>query len=205
MLQIQPLGWLLELEGTGGAGIPYLGFMEVNPQIPGVTNYNEDVLLLVIPTTAYSKMVPVRVCSKIIDRALSLMTKGELAKVTMTWRQAHFGAVMSGSLQLTHTSSDKTKMGEGRGHPSIKSDPVEVRKFCLDDIKGPVHTIQKVTVSPFSTVNVQANSSVRGHFMQVHVLTELATGPHLPVAVVPTATYAELYPGSSRVPSVCTT
>ena len=38
--------------------------------------------------------------------------------------------------------------------------------------------------------------------MQVHVLTEPALGPQLPVAVVPTATYGELHPGSSRVP-VC--
>ena len=49
-LQIQPLGQLLELEGTGGSAIPYLGFMEVNLQIPGIRNYNEDVLLLVIPS-----------------------------------------------------------------------------------------------------------------------------------------------------------
>ena len=38
--------------------------------------------------------------------------------------------------------------------------------------------------------------------MQVHVLTELALGPQLPAVVVPTATYGELCPGSSRVP-VC--
>ena len=57
-LQIKPLGWLLELEGTGGAAIPYLRFVEVNLQIPGIRNYNEDVLLLVIPTMAYSKTFP---------------------------------------------------------------------------------------------------------------------------------------------------
>ena len=39
--------------------------------------------------------------SKIIDREMGIITKGELAKVTATWRQAHFGAVMSGSLQLS--------------------------------------------------------------------------------------------------------
>ena len=38
--------------------------------------------------------------------------------------------------------------------------------------------------------------------MQVHILMELAPGPQLPAAVVSTATYGELYPGSSRVP-VC--
>ena len=97
-LEIQPLGQLLELEGTGGSTIPCLGFVEVNLQIPGIQCYNEDVLLLVIPTMTYSKMVPVMIGSKIIDRALSLIMKGELEKVTMMWRQAHFGTVMSGSL-----------------------------------------------------------------------------------------------------------
>ena len=38
--------------------------------------------------------------------------------------------------------------------------------------------------------------------MQVDVQTELVLGPQLPAVVVPTATYGELYPGSSRVP-VC--
>ena len=44
-LQIQPLGQLLELEGMGGAAILYLRFVEVNLQIPGIGNYNEEVLL----------------------------------------------------------------------------------------------------------------------------------------------------------------
>ena len=60
-LQIKPLGQLLELEGTGGAAIPYLRFVEVNLQILGIRNYNEDVLLLVIPTTTYSQTVLVMV------------------------------------------------------------------------------------------------------------------------------------------------
>ena len=106
-IQSQPLGQLSEVEGTGGVAIPYPGFMEVNLQILGIANYNEDLLLLFIPTMTYSKMVLVMVGSKIIDRALSLMTKGELAKVTIMWRQAHFGAVMSGSLQLSHTNLSK--------------------------------------------------------------------------------------------------
>ena len=84
-LEIQPLGWLLELEGTGGAAIPYLRFVEVNLQILGIRRYNEDVLLLAIPTMAYSERVPVVVGSKTIDKALSYMNAGELAKATATW------------------------------------------------------------------------------------------------------------------------
>ena len=113
VLQIQPLGQLLELKGTGGAAIPYLGFVEVNFQILGIRNYNNDVLLLVIPTMTYSYTVPVMVGSKIIDKALSLMTTGELVKATMMWQLAHFGAVMSGPLQLSHASSEKNRIEEG--------------------------------------------------------------------------------------------
>ena len=64
-LPIQPLDQLLELEGTGGAAIPYPGFVEVNLQIPGIRNYNEDVLLLLYHHHTYSKMVLVMVGSKI--------------------------------------------------------------------------------------------------------------------------------------------
>ena len=51
-LEIQPLGQFLELEGTGGSAIPYLRFVEVNLQISGIQCYNEDVLLLVIPSSS---------------------------------------------------------------------------------------------------------------------------------------------------------
>ena len=133
-LEIQPLGQLLELEGTGGAAIPYLGFVEVNLQIPRVRRYNEDVLLLAIPATTYSERVPVVVGSKIIDRTLSCMTVGELAKATATWRQAHFGAVMSGSLQLSRSSSETLT----KHNLSGEGDPVEVQKYQLDGVKGAV-------------------------------------------------------------------
>ena len=83
-LEIQTLGRLLELEGTGGAAIPYLRFVEVNLQILGIRGYNEDVLLLAIPTMAYTEKVLVMVGSKIINRALSCMTAGELACATVT-------------------------------------------------------------------------------------------------------------------------
>ena len=124
------------------------------------------------------------------------MTAGELAHVTMTWQQDHFGAVMLGSLQLSCSSSEKLK-GE---NSSREDDPVEVQKCQLDGVKGAVCTTQKVTIPPFQTINIKANAGVKGHCMKVHVLMEPVLGPQLPAAVVPIATYGELHPGSSRVP-----
>ena len=91
-------------------------------------------------------------------------------------------------------------MKEEVSHSSPEDDPTEVQKFCLDDIRGPVYTTQKVTILPFSTVSVHANSSVKGHCMWVHVLTEPMPVPQLSAAVLLTVTYGELHPGSSREP-----
>ena len=92
---------------------------------------------------------------------------------------------MSGSLQLSHSSSEKLKMENFSG----EDDPVEVQKYQLDGVKCAVCTTQKVTIPPFQTVNIKANAGVKGHCMKVHVLTEPALGPQLPAAVVPIATY----------------
>ena len=57
-------------------------------------------MLLVIPTMTYANKVLVMVGSKIIDRAMGIITKGKLAKATMIWRHDHFSVVMSVSFQL---------------------------------------------------------------------------------------------------------
>ena len=67
-MQIQPLGWLLELEGMGVPPYHTFGYIEVILQIPGIKNYDEDVLLLAVPTMTYSAKVLVMVGSKIIDQ-----------------------------------------------------------------------------------------------------------------------------------------
>ena len=105
---------------------------------------------------------------------------------------------MSGSLQLSHSNSEKLAKQNSFG----ESDPVEVQKYQLDGVKGAVCTTQKVTIPPFQTLTLKGNAGIKGHCMKVHVLTEPALSPQLPAAVVPIAMYGELHPGSSRVP-VC--
>ena len=167
--EVHPLGRLLELAGIRGSSIPYLGYVEVKLQILGIKGYNEDVLLLVILTMTYSEKVPVMVRSKIIDWTMGMMTKGELIRAIVTWKQAHFSVVMSGSLQFPCSDSKKTEKW-GRGvTPSPSSNPTSSRGFYLDDVWGPVHTTQKVTIPLFGTVSIHGNTGVWG---TLHV------GPH---------------------------
>ena len=198
-LEVHPLGRLLELEGTGGSAIPFLGCIEGNLQILHIKGYNEDIPLLVIPTMTYSEKVLVMVSSKIINQAMGMTTKGELERATVTWKQAHFGVVMTGLLQLSHTDlNGDGEMGK-EVTPLPSSDPPLSRGFCLDDVWGPVHTTQKVTIPLFGTISIHGNTGVWGHCMQVHMLAEPASGPQFPTSMVPTVTYRELHPGPSQV------
>ena len=146
----------------------------------------------------YSEKVPVMVGSKIIDQVMGMMTKWELVRATMTWRQTNFGAVTSGSLQLPCTNSKEDRSGV-EVTPSPSSDPAASRGFCLDGVRGPVCTTQKITIPQFGTVSIHGHTGVWGHCMRVNVLAEPAQSPQLPVSVIPTTTYGESHPGSSRV------
>ena len=135
--------------------------------------------------------------SKIIDRTMGMMRKGELMRATVTWKQAHFSAVMSGLLQLPITDSK----GSGEeATPFPGSNPTASREFCLDDVWGPVCTTQRITIPTFGTISIHGNTCIQGHCMWVHMLAEPAQGPQLADSMVLTATYGELHPCSSQVP-----
>ena len=62
---------------------------------------------------------------------MGVITKGELAMATETWRQAHFGTVMSGSLQLAHQCSRVERALAELGTPFWKlQPPLHIRNFA---------------------------------------------------------------------------
>ena len=88
--EIQPLDWLVPIEGSGGADVPYLGYVEVRMQILGISSFDQDVLMLVSHTTThYHKGVPLQVGSQIIDQATNSITKDELKSLSQSWKLAY--------------------------------------------------------------------------------------------------------------------
>ena len=58
--EIQPLDNLVLIEGSGGADVPYLGYIEVRMHILGINSFDRDVLMLISHTTThYHKMIPI--------------------------------------------------------------------------------------------------------------------------------------------------
>ena len=158
-LQIQPLGRLLELEGTGGSAVPYLRFVEVNLEIPWIKN--EDVLLLVIPTMTYSKKIPVVVGSKIIDSGNENNNKTGACKSNHDLETGSFwGCHVWVATATPHGC--KQNWG-GKGHsPFLPKDWHCGGEGILPGwFQGPVCTTWRVTIPPFSRISVHTNTSVR--------------------------------------------
>ena len=114
---------------------PVLGYVDVNLQIPGIKSYNEDILLLVIPTMTHSEKLLVMVWSMMVNRVMGMITKGELVRATMTWKQSHFGTVMSVLLKLSckGTGVGVLQWGSLLLQPLT---PLCSKKFCLYHTEG---------------------------------------------------------------------
>ena len=74
--EIQLLEHLVPIEGSGGAGVPYLGYVMVRMHIPGINSFDRDVLMLISPTTTkYHQRVPIQVGSHVIDQVTSCISE----------------------------------------------------------------------------------------------------------------------------------
>ena len=145
-LQIQSLESMLDIEGGGGITIPYIGYVEVNLQIPEIKNYKEDVLMMVMNDSRYGDRVPFAIGTIHLHAALEKMTKEEWDKMTLPWQ----------SIALPAKASKISGM----------------ENFSLDSVGGDVKVCKTTIVPPFSTTFVKGKSSVRGHYKRVNVATE---------------------------------
>ena len=74
--EIQPLDWLVPIEGSGGADVSYLGYVEVRMQITGISSFDQDVLMLISHTTTpYHRQVPIQVGSQITDQVTNCIRR----------------------------------------------------------------------------------------------------------------------------------
>ena len=86
-LKIQSLESMLDIEGGGGIAIPYIGYVEVQLQIPDIKNYKEDALMMVMNDSRYGKKVPFAIGTIHIHAALKKMTKDEWKNYDSIWAE----------------------------------------------------------------------------------------------------------------------
>ena len=57
-LEPKQLQSILQIEGSGGLQVPYLGYVEVQLKIQEVKAFDHDVLLLIVPDSAHMQYTP---------------------------------------------------------------------------------------------------------------------------------------------------
>ena len=92
-----------------GVDVPYLGYTEVNLQIPEIKNFIEDVLMLVYPDSKYSQKVPVVLGTLHIDALLEVAMEEELKNLTQALRWGSIGRKVLAK-QLNFWTTDEQSM-----------------------------------------------------------------------------------------------
>ena len=147
--EIQPLEHLVPIEGSGGANVPYLGYVEVRMCIPGISSFDRDVLMLISPsTTHYHQRVPIQVGSHIIDQVTNCISEDELQSLSQSWQLAYVSMIIS------------------------KAAPVSGLEFDLDQVKCEVVTCEEVKIPALQTIVVTGLTMITGHCKHVHVFME---------------------------------
>ena len=131
-LEIKPLKTILDIEAMGGGTVPYHGYVECCLQLPQIKKFDLDVLMLVIDDSAYGMRVPIQIGTLHIDMALDLATETEMKKLSHKWERAQMASALCMNSMVVN----------------------EEPEFKLDDIRGSVHTTQKVTLRPFENTTI---------------------------------------------------
>ena len=89
-LKLEPkqLQSILQIKGSGGLEVPYLGYVEVHLQIPEVKVFDQDMLLLIIPDSAHTQCAPITLGTLHIDMAIKLATEKELKNLNKQWQRS---------------------------------------------------------------------------------------------------------------------
>ena len=171
--EMQPLDNLVPIDGSSGADVPYVGYVEVRMHILEISSFEQDVLLLIsYITTHYDKRMPIQIGSHIIDQVTNCITEEELLTLFQSWKLAYISTIIS------------------------KSSQVSDQEFDLEQVKGKVVTTKEVKIPAFQTMITEGLLKVMGHQKCVHVLVE--PSPKCMSIFLPRNT-SELIPGELGV------
>ena len=87
-LEPKQLQSILRIEGSGGLEVLYLGYVEVHLRIPEVKAFDQDVLLFIIPDSAYTQYTPITLGTLHIDMAIKLATEKKLKNLNKQWQRS---------------------------------------------------------------------------------------------------------------------
>ena len=171
----------MQIEGSGGLDVPYLGYVETHLRMPEIKAFDNDVLLLIVPDSAHTQHTPIILGTLHIDMAIKLATKKELENLNKQW--------------IRNLITTKLTMKEGQlmnqGDTQILSKIDSVVKIARD-----------TTIVPFGTAEVRGGIKTPNHYKCINVvIDDLPENQHCrDIAII--QQIQVLKPGSNKIPVV---
>ena len=147
-LPIWQLQQLLDFEGFGGVEIPYIGYTQVQLKIPGIQDYDRDILVFIQKDSQYSEQVPVVLGTLHIKDIIQSATKEELVKLGDVWEIGALGSFVSARI----AQLDKTPM--------------------IDQIDHYVRLTRKVTLPPMQVHKTVGVAKIPILSKRLNIMTE---------------------------------
>ena len=78
-----------------GVDIPYIGYTQIQLQIPGIKDYDKDILVFIQKDSRYSEHVPIVLGTLHIKDIFQSATKEELSNLGNAWEMGTLGSFVS--------------------------------------------------------------------------------------------------------------
>ena len=150
-LKPKQLQSILQIEGSGGLEVPYLGYVEVCLRIPEVKAFDQDVLLLIISDSAHTQYTPITLGTLHIDMAIRLATEKELKNLNKQWQR---------SLVATKLTMKEAQI--------VNIEEVQIVSKLNSDVK----LVKDMTIGPFETVKAKGVlKKTPNYYKRINVVT----------------------------------
>ena len=147
----QQLWFILQIEGSGGLDVPYLGYVETHLRIPEIKAFDNDVLLLIVPDSACIQHTPITLGTLHIDMAIKLATKKEPENLNKQWKRSLIGTRLTmKEVQLVNPEDTK----------------------IVSKIDSFVKIDKDTTIVPFGTTEVKGIIKTPNHYNHVNVVVD---------------------------------
>ena len=172
---------MLQIEGSGGLDVPYLGYVETHLGVPEVKAFDTDVLLLIVPDSVHTMHTPITLGTLHIDMAIKLATKKELENLNKQWKR---------SLIATKLTMKEAQL--------VNQEDAQI----VSQIGSIVKTARDTTTTPFGTIKVKSVIRAPNHYKCINVVIDDLPENQCCKDVAVMQQIQILKPGSNKIPVV---
>ena len=124
----------LVMEGIGGVCLNIAGFVLLNLKFPGISDYNEEVVALVVPDSPFGAVVPFIAGSAVLKNAINVIKESEMDRLATPWASARMAHVLTAKNCTMPTPSEEVHQVRTLHHEVLQPFETRVVKGVLDNI-----------------------------------------------------------------------